>query len=556
MNSQQQEEFIIRLRDEFSSKLNKIDKNTKRYSSSVNDLTGGLKRMAFGLAAAFSARKVVESIAEHEQALAELSSITGLTGKDLAELNTRAEQLSRQFGTSGKDILKSMTLIGSKKPDLLGNADAMAQVTEQVDILAKAGSIEGVQAADALTKAMNMYGVGADQAAMFTDILATSQQKGTATIISLSESFKNVGSAAKASGLDFEQTNVLLQALAKGGMEGAEAGTKLRGILLRLAKTGRRELNPAYTDMREILKTLKKEVTDVTKAQNMFGMENAAAALTLIDQREVVDKLTGSLNNVGNALKQAKTNTNTLKGSWDKVAGSFDGFINSVVNGKGILSTFLKDSLDGVTKLINKLTDFNKTSGEIGKEKGTEFAGKIIKLTDKLSLKEQLESLKKYEEISKNGVTITKAINKQQGERIQNIIKLGKGNEAIRSSQNLLLAAQYSNTKENTERNLFFKQVGESIKKKKASLFSNIAKSGVYVPTSKDEIKKEDKGSLTDVTKVTAAAPKVFNITIGNLVENFEVISQNLNEASADIKKQIIEVFVEAINDVQIISNS
>jgi TP901 family phage tail tape measure protein len=321
----------------------------------------GVTAVIGGLVAAF--KGAAKTIIEFEKSIAELSSITGATGKDLDILKQKVLEVSRSTSKSANEVATAFKLIGSAKPELLANADALAQVSEQAIILSKASGLDLEVASEALAKAMNQYGAGAEDAAMFTDILATSQQKGTAPIEKLSESLKNVGSVAKASGISFETTNALLQGLAKGGLDGAEAGTKLRTILLRLAKTGRDDLNPATQNFNDILNVLSTEVTDVTLAQNLFGEEAAAAALTLIGQREQVEKLNGALYEQGNALKQAETNYDTIAGKWEKVGVAWDNFILSFEDGSNVLSGGVKSFLDGIENIIGGLTNLLDFSG-------------------------------------------------------------------------------------------------------------------------------------------------------------------------------------------------
>jgi TP901 family phage tail tape measure protein len=338
--------------------VGQYQRNVGNYSSAFRGLGSGIMQLTGFVGGVAVLRDAIKTVTEFDQAMAELQTITGLSDEVIDELGEKAIEMSKRFGTSAIEVSKGMALIGSKKPDLLNNADALASVTEQADILAKAAGISLPEAADALTKAMNQYGASSTEATKYTDILAVSQQKGTASIASLSEALKNVGSVAKASGVDFEATNALLQALAKGGLEGAEAGTKLRTILLRLAKTGRQDLNPAVTDMSDILNTLAKEIPDVTSAQKMFGEEAAAAALTLINQRDVVKDLNGALNEQGAALEQAENNSDTLSGVTAKLGAAWDAFVLSIENGDGVIARFVRGSLLVLADLLDMLTGY------------------------------------------------------------------------------------------------------------------------------------------------------------------------------------------------------
>jgi tape measure domain-containing protein len=53
------------------------------------------------------------------------------------------------------------------------------------------------------------------------------------------------------------------------------------------------------------------------------------------------------------------------------------------------------------------------------------------------------------------------------------------------------------------------------------------------------------------ITKITSAAPKVFNINIGNLVENFEISTTNLTEGAGEARDMVLKALLEGLADVQ-----
>lgn len=65
-------------------------------------------------------------------------------------------------------------------------------------------------------------------------------------------------------------------------------------------------------------------------------------------------------------------------------------------------------------------------------------------------------------------------------------------------------------------------------------------------------------GKKTDlksgISEVRAGAPKVFNINIESLVEKFSVETQNMSESPARVKEMITKVLLTALNDVQVLS--
>lgn len=332
-------------------KQNDAFKKSSGFVAGIKEGVGQWATSMIGITAAIGGtiavvKNITQTITNFDQALADVQAITGATAEEMVGFRKKILEVSAATGKGASDIAKAFQLVGSAQPELLSSADALAEVTKQAITLSQAGGLEVPEAAKALTLAMNQFGASADEAAMFTDILATSQQKGTAEIFELAESLKNVGSVAKVSGLSFETTNAALQALAKGGLVGAEAGTKFRGVLLKLAATGRDELNPATTDLTSILNTLSGEVTDVTKAQKMFGTENAAAALTLIEQRNVVQELDGALNDVGAALEQASLRTNTVNGRMEKLGSTWESFVLSLDGSESVVGNAFKSLID------------------------------------------------------------------------------------------------------------------------------------------------------------------------------------------------------------------
>lgn len=389
--------------DEFKKSLTDLQIKTKSTGSklssalsSINPITVGITAGIAGIGAAFGS--VISTVKDFEQGIADLGAITGATGENLEKFKDEVLRVSESTGKGATDIAKAFQIVGSAQPELLKSADALGAVTEAAVLLSKAGNIDVPAAAASLTLAMNQYGASSAEAANYTDILASSQQMGTATIIQLSESLKNVGSVAKSSGLSFETTNAALQGLAKGGLVGAEAGTKLRTILLRLAKTGRDDLNPATQKFSDILDVLKSEITDVTSAQKMFGEEAAAGALTLIAQKDVVEGLDGALLNHGAALEQAEQRYDTIDGKTEKLSATWDRMVLSFEDGGNAIGEAIKTILDFVTETIDGITRLSKSFTQLEVEKvnkkfnefkksGVEAATDVKNSLEKLGLK-------------------------------------------------------------------------------------------------------------------------------------------------------------------------
>lgn len=354
-------------------KLGKVDKkNAQQFQKSSKELqaqtkkTGGaldvLKVQALALGAAligaFAIKQVVGNainiLKDFEKEMSTLRSITGSTVKEMEFFKKAAFEIGRATKTAGIEVVKAFTIIGSAQPELLKNQKALAGVTEQALILAKAAGIDTVQAADALTSAMNQFGASADDAAKFTDIFATSQQKGSSFIIDTAEALKLVGASADAVGLSFETTNAAIQALAKGALRGSIAGTSLNAVLAQLSKQNDDKINPSIVGLSAALEELEKRNLSFKEATKLVQIEGAKGLLTLIKQRDIFEELDGNLNETGNAMEQMRINTDNLDGSVDELSNAYEEFI-VVMADDGL--PVLKLTVDALTGLVRAMTD-------------------------------------------------------------------------------------------------------------------------------------------------------------------------------------------------------
>ena len=341
---------------QFNKSSKEFQKSTKKSKSLLKGLGKQSLVLGAALIGAFSIKKVVGNviniIKDFEKEMSTLQSITGSTAKEMEFFKKAAVDIGRATKTSATEVVKAFTLIGSAQPELLKNQKALAAVTEQALILSKAAGIDAVSAADALTGAMNQFGASANDAAKFTDIFATSQQKGSSFIIDTSEALKLVGASADAVGLSFETTNAAIQALAKGALKGSMAGTSLNAVLAQLSKQNDDKINPSIVGLSKALEELEKRNLSFKDATELVQIEGAKGLLTLIKQRDIFEELNGNLNETGNAMEQMIINTDNLDGSLDEMGNAWEEFVLSLSGSGGIL----KGATDALTVLLRAIT--------------------------------------------------------------------------------------------------------------------------------------------------------------------------------------------------------
>ncbi|MEO8236079.1 MAG: hypothetical protein ABI549_11740, partial [Flavobacterium sp.] len=150
--------------------VNDFTKNVGNYPT-IGKLTGSLKNLvgAFGLTAGIAGiasviKGAFETIKQFNQSIADLSAITGASGKDLDYLKNQAILLGRETKGGAVAVVEAYKLIASAKPELLENVNSLNQVTEATLTLSKAAGIDLPSAATALTDALNQFNAPASEA--------------------------------------------------------------------------------------------------------------------------------------------------------------------------------------------------------------------------------------------------------------------------------------------------------------------------------------------------------------------------------------------------------
>lgn len=318
-------DIILKLKDlvtnkasRISSALNQVGEASRKASSQTERLSGICDRIKFPDLNAhiqyFS--QLGDSIGEiaqkgigFEQSMADLSSITGIVGDDLSQMEERAREVGVSSGLGAEGAARAYALLASQiQVDSIG-MEGLNVLLDKSVTLAQASGMEMDAAANALAGTINQFGLSADEADRVINVLAAGSKYGAAEIEELSQSFKVVGSAASAMGLDVEGTAGVLEVLSKANLKGSEAGTALRNIILKL--TTELGMDLGEIPLSEALGSLKPKLQDAAYLSKLFGVENIAAAQFLIQNAEAVGVMTEQLTGTTVAQEQAATRTET-----------------------------------------------------------------------------------------------------------------------------------------------------------------------------------------------------------------------------------------------------
>lgn len=284
-----------------------------RVKTSISSLSlvGAASLTGLAMAVKTALGTAIEKFDEYDAAAADMSAVTGITGKSLDYLAARAMETGPAVGKSAAEMMDAYKLLASAKPELAKNAEALAMVTDQAIRLSKAGKIDLSQAADLVGESLNQWGQGAGKAAEYVDVLAAGSLEGSATMGNLSSSLKYAGTVASAAGISFTQTNAVLQSLSMISIKGEQAGTGLRTMLIKLM-SGAKDTNPAIVGLDKALENLEKKNLSAAQMTKLFGAENLVTARHVITHRQEIAQMTKNMTGTDVATKQAKTNMATL----------------------------------------------------------------------------------------------------------------------------------------------------------------------------------------------------------------------------------------------------
>ena len=273
---------------------------------------------------------------QFRQSVADLSSITGIAGKDLEDLAERSRAIGRESGLGADTAARAYSLLASQIEISRIGMKGLNELAEQSVTLAEASGMSLDAAANALAATVNQFGLSADEAGRVTNVLAAGSKYGAAEIEDLSNSFRIAGATASAMGLSVEATAGALEILSQANLKGHESGTALRNIIIRLnTELG---VDLGETSLGKALEALQPKLEDAAYLTKVFGVENIAAAQFLIQNARAVDEMTAKVTGTNTAMEQAAVRTDTQMHKYMQIKAVLEDLKITLTEHAGILA--------------------------------------------------------------------------------------------------------------------------------------------------------------------------------------------------------------------------
>ncbi len=324
--------------------------------------------------------------AEFEASMSKVAAISGATGKELEALTEKAKEMGIKTKFSAKesaDAFYYMAQAGWKTQDMLNGIEGVMN-------LAAAAETDLATTSDIVTDALTAFGLKADEATHFADVLARASADTNTDVLKMGETFKYVGPLAGAMGYSIEDVSVSIGLMANSGIKASQAGTSLRSIISRLAKPtdelqmimdkfgiSLMDTQGNAKPFREVLEQLRSSMKGLSEEEKVAnaaviagkpGMSGMLAILNATD--EEFNNLTQSLDNCsGAAEKMAEVMQDNLKGQLEILKSSAEGLGLEIYESiENPLKEAVKVAIGYVEQLGNafKKGGFAGMSSEIG----------------------------------------------------------------------------------------------------------------------------------------------------------------------------------------------
>ena len=203
-------------------------------SSGLSSSMGAVGKVIAGVTASIGFAKLLEGFqkvvdlgTEFTASLSNVQALSGASAEEMATLENAAKDLGRSTIFSAKEVADAfgyMSLAGWNTQEMMSGIDGVLN-------LAASSGMDLAKASDMVTDYLSAFGLEAQDAAGFVDMLAYAQANSNTTVDQLGEAYRNSASNMAAAGQSAETTTAILEEFANQGLKGSEAGTALSAIM-------------------------------------------------------------------------------------------------------------------------------------------------------------------------------------------------------------------------------------------------------------------------------------------------------------------------------------
>lgn len=288
---------------------------------------------AFGLAAmAGSLAATLQPAIQFEKAMSNVAAVSNATSVQQALLSSTARELGATTAWSATEAAGGMKFLGQAGFEVNETVAAMPGLLN----LASAGGMDLARTADIASNILTGFNMKATEMGDLGDVLTNTFTTSNTDLAMLGDTMKYVAPNAAALNISIEQTAAMVGKLGDSGIQGSQAGTALRAMMLRMsalpkpAADALKLLDVATVDAKGNLRDMPTVLAEVDAAMkgmgtgeqaklinDIFGMEAASAATVLLQQAG-----TGALQTYAETLSETGSASRVASEMMDNTAGA------------------------------------------------------------------------------------------------------------------------------------------------------------------------------------------------------------------------------------------
>lgn len=355
-------QIIIKARDQATQEMDRVSAASGKLKKHLEPVGSAMKLVGAGALAAGVAS--VKMAGDYEQGLNIFKSVSGATAQQMAMVAAKARELGQDTslpGVSARDAANAMTELS--KAGLSVN-DTLA-ASKGVMSLAKAGQIDVADAATIAAQALNAFKLKGSDAGKVADVLANGANASATDIRGLSLGLQQSAAVASQFGVSLEDTVTTLGLFANRGMQGSDAGTSLKTMLISLANPSKKaselmrtlginayDASGKFVGMRQLAQNLQNGLKGLSEEQKqqalatIFGTDAFRAAAFLADSAgKSYDDMSKAVGRSGAAMDLAKAQNSGFNGALDNLKSTIE----------TVATDFGQKLLPELTKVIKQL---------------------------------------------------------------------------------------------------------------------------------------------------------------------------------------------------------
>jgi TP901 family phage tail tape measure protein len=328
--------------------------------------------LAVGTAVVAGIGASVKVASDFEQAMAKVKAVSGATDEQFIALEKTARELGATTQFSASEAAEGMNFLAMAGFEVSEIVASMPGVLN----LAAAAAVDLGTSSDIVSNIMTGFGMSAGETGRAVDVLVAAMTTANTDLPQLGQAMKYVAPVASALGLDIEDTATAIAKMSDAGIQGSQAGTALRAMLLSLTNpTGQtvkamEDLGIKVTDadgamkpLPELIGHISERMDGMTEAQltqtaaQLVGTEAASGFLALLSVGEdgLADYAGELRNSAGAAEEMAKIQNDTVNGAFK----AFQSALSEVGISVG------REFLPVIRDLVDRGTDILRIFGEL-----------------------------------------------------------------------------------------------------------------------------------------------------------------------------------------------